>query len=498
MNTPTPMMRQYLDIKNSNKDSILFFRMGDFYEMFFEDAVVASKILGITLTSRDKKKDGGIPMCGIPYHAAASYIPKLLKEGRKVAICEQVEDAKGVKGIVKREVTRIITPGVPLDEALIDAKSNNYLSSVFISNNEKGGGLAFIDVTTGEFRLTEIEKWDEFLSELNKIEPKEVLLSEALKDSSVSTNIHDLMPSLSLTYLDGGLFDSQSAKRYLMEQYEVASLDGFGCSHLNGAVRAAGALLYYIRETQKQRSVHIKPPLSYHNKEFMILDSNTLQNLELVRSVKDGAKRGSLLGVIDKTRTAIGGRKIREALLFPLMDISKIKKRQDAVEALISENRLREDMQEELKEFHDLERIIARLALLRVSPRDLVALKDSLKKVPEIKAILEPFDPVLLREVYTGLEEMSELVHLIEEVITDDPPMSIKDGGFIRDGYNKDLDELKDIKKNSRDWIVGLENREKKRTGITSLKIRYNKVFGYYIEITKTNLSLVPDNYIRR
>lgn len=496
MTNLTPMMKQYLDIKNNHRDAILFFRMGDFYEMFFEDAQVASKVLGITLTSRERKKENAIPMCGVPHHAAPSYINKLIQEGCKVALCEQIEEPGAGKNIVRREVTRIVTPGIPFDEGLLDARNNNYLTSVFFSKSKLG--LAFIDITTGEFKLTELEGTKELLIEMSRIEPKEVLLSECLKNSCLVDEITSIMPSIHFTYIDERRFELQATERYLLEQYSVATLDGFGCAGLKEGLKAAGALLYYVRDVQKRESVHIKVPLTYQSRDYLSIDSNSLRNLELLCLIRDKIKKGSLLAILDKTKTALGGRKLKEYLLFPLMDVNEIKRRQDTIGALLKERINREDMQERLEGFYDLERIIAKVSMFSANPRDLVALKDSLKKIPAIKDLLQHFNESLLKEIYDGLDDLKEVTELIDSAIVDEPPINYKEGGFIRSGYNQELDEIRNLRRSGKEWITSFEREEKERTGIASLKVRYNKVFGYYIEVTKANLSSVPDSYIRK
>ncbi len=497
MTNLTPMMQQYLNIKNNHRDAILFFRMGDFYEMFFEDAELASKVLGITLTSRERKKENAIPMCGVPHHAAPTYINKLVKEGCKVALCEQIEEAGTGKNIVKREVTRVVTPGIPFDEGLLEASNNNYLSSVFISKSKLG--LAFIDITTGEFKLTELEGTKELLIEISRMEPKEVLLSEQLKNSSLVEEITGIMPVVLFTYIDERRFEQQSAEKYLLEQYGVSTLDGFGCDGLKEGLRAAGALLYYVREIQKRESVHIKVPLTYGNKDYMSIDSNSLRNLELLCLIRDKNKRGSLLAILDKTKTASGGRKLKEYLLFPLMDVTEIKRRQDAIGALLEGRVDREDMQARLEGFYDLERIVSKVSMSRANPRDLVALKGSLRRIPDIKNLLHNYNNgSLLKEIADGLDDLKEVTALIDSAIVDEPPLNFKEGGFIRPAYNQELDEIRNLRKNGKEWITCLEREEKEKTGISSLKVRYNRVFGYYIEVTKANLSSVPDNYIRK
>lgn len=501
----TPAMRQYMDIKETCKDAILFFRMGDFYEMFFEDAKTASKALNITLTTRDRNKENPVPMCGVPFHAAAGYIAKLVAEGHKVAVCEQAEDlplspslrgTKGeAKGIIKREVTRIITPGVVLEEELLDAKSNNFIAS--LTWNGRMGGLSCMDVTTGEFKIAEFSETGSLLEEIKRIEPKELLIAEDLINNPQLASC--LLPLAShVSPLNGCNVSYDDAVYGLTEHFQVLSLDGFGCGSLNEGVKAAWIVLKYVKETQKNALPHIKHISTYHPNQFMVIDSMTKKNLEIVESIRYGSKRGALLGLVDKTKTAMGGRRIRAWLDCPLKDVAEINRRLDAVEELSGEKPLREEVQAHLVKVYDMERLIVRAALGTASPRDMVSLKDSLKTIPQIKNFLKTFHSSLLKGIHHGLDDVKDACGLIEAGIIDSPPVLVREGGFIREGFNAELDELRAMMRHGRDWIARFEADEKKRTGINSLKVRYNKIFGYYIEITKVNLKEAPSYYIRK
>jgi len=495
-NSLTPAMRQYLEIKETCKDAVLFFRMGDFYEMFFEDAKFAAKTLNITLTTRDRNKENAIPMCGVPYHAANNYIAKLVKEGHKVAVCEQVEDPKEAKGIVRREVTRIITPGVALDEELLDAKSNNFIASVTWNGNI--GGLSYMDVTTGEFKVTEFSDEDSLLEEIKRIEPKELLIPEELSRSKGFTELTKVMDGIRITSQSSNNLRYDDAVQGITGHFQVHSLDGFGCSGLGEGIRAAWSVLRYVKETQRGILPHIKKVAPYYQHHFMVIDSMTKKNLELVENIRHGAKKGTLLGLIDKTKTAMGGRKLRVWLDYPLKDVSEINRRLDAVQELLGEKLVREEIQACMVKVYDIERLAVRTALNTANPRDTVSLKDSLKTIPKIKGLLKSFNSAILKGIYLGLDEVKEVSELIEAAIVDLPPVAVREGGYIREGFNRELDELRAIIRDGRDWIVRFEAHERKKTGINSLKVRFNKVFGYYIEITRANLTQVPSDYSRK
>lgn len=486
----TPAMRQYLDIKGQNTDAIIFFRMGDFYEMFYDDAVVASRELGIALTSRDRERS--IPMCGVPYHAAASYIARLVKTGHKVAVCEQVEDPKASKGIVERAVTRVITPGIAFDDELLEPRANNFIASVFIDSD--GTGLAYMDVTTGEFRVTEGLSAEGLVDELKRVRPLELLLDEKataaldLKNTSIKKH----------TILEVYEFNLETSLKCLNGHFKTASLDGFGCAGFSSGVRAAGALLKYIKETQRSGLGHVKSITPYFTHDYLVMDHSTLKNLEVVENIRSGARSGTLLELLDKTRTAMGARRLKAWLLRPLKDSKNIRARLSAVEEFTENPDLTEKLSGLLSGVYDLERLTSRVSLKIAGPRDISALRDSLEKLPLVLEVLGCFSSPLVRELAEGIDPLPEAVSLVNDALVDSPPASIKDGGVIREGYDRDLDDLREAGSGGKDWIARLEAEERKRTGISSLKVGYNRVFGYYIEVTRTNLANVPPEYQRK
>ena len=486
----TPAMRQYLEIKALHNDSILFFRMGDFYEMFFDDARAASAVLGIALTSRDRERD--IPMCGVPYHAAAGYVAKLVREGYKVAICEQTEDPAQAKGIVERAVTKVITPGIALDDELLDPKANNFIAAAF--PGEKGSGFSYMDISTGEFRATRTADIPSLIEEIRRLRPLELLLPEggherfSLPDSPVKK----------ISELPQRSFELSGAEEGLKRHFGVATLDGFGCTSMPEAVRAAGALLGYIRESQKTELGHVRKLSPYYTDDFLVMDSSTSRNLEVTRNMRTGDRDGTLLAAIDRTRTAMGARRLKSWLLHPLKDVNEINGRLDAVSELIEARELRSSIQDAMTRVYDLERLTARLTLGAAGPRDLVSLKDSLQKVPLIKDYMRMLSSEMLSSLVISIDEVKEASERIEKALVDSPPFSVKDGGVIRGGYSPELDELRRIGSGGKDNIASLEARERGRTGINTLKVGYNRVFGYYIEVTKSNLANVPADYIRK
>ncbi len=491
----TPMLRQYLNIKKNNKDTILFFRLGDFYEMFFDDAKLASKILEIVLTSRDGGEGRKIPMCGIPYHAAENYISKLIKSGHKVAICEQVEDARKAKGLVKREIVKTITPGTVLSSSMLDVKSNNYLGAIVLS--DKKFALAISDLSTGEFKSAEFSDYAKFLDEIRRVNPKEIILPNSLmqnekikKDISISCPV--------LTPYDDWHFDEESANSVLTQHFKTQSMDGFGCRDFPAAICCGGALLEYIKDIQQISPTHINDFKIYSTSDFMILDSATQRNLELVETIHAHGKKGTLLDTLDATLTPMGARLLRTWIIQPLRDSAEINNRLDAVSEFVNSTDVNDKIRAVIKHISDIERIISRVNCGLANGRDLIGLRESLKKVPQVKEIIKQFKVPMLKNVYEDLQDVSELVSLLDKAIVDEPPISIRDGNIIKQGFDAGLDEIRQVSKGGKDWIKSLQVEEIQRTGIKSLKVRYNKVFGYYIEITKTNLNMVPDNYIRK
>lgn len=492
------MMRQYLEIKAEHPDAILFFRLGDFYEMFLEDAVTASKILDITLTSRNKNSDGtDVPMCGIPYHSAAPYLAKLVEAGQKVAICEQVEDPKTVKGIVKRKVVRVVTPGLVMDGDTLTPKENNYLLSLFSLSGEVWG-LSTLDITTGEFRVTELKGRESLIAEIVCINPREILLSEELRESPLLSGLAHAVDGASLSYLAEWVYDPDYAKRLFTSQFGVQSPDSLGCGKLKEGFLAACAVLHYLQETQKSAVGHITGITPYTTSEFLVLDESTRRNLELTATLSENRKKGSLLGLLDRTVTAMGGRKVKHWINYPLVSIEKINERLDGVAELLKSQGQRCEILSQLSGVHDLERLNGRISLASAGAKDLVALKESLLRLPALLAALNGSESALLQQIYRDTDPLQDVVDLILCGIVENPPFLLRDGGIIADGYNPELDDLRSISREGKGFIARLEAQEKSRTGISSLKIRYNKVFGYYIEVTKSNLSGIPEHYVRK
>jgi DNA mismatch repair protein MutS len=491
MNDMTPMLKQYLMIKDEHPDAILFFRLGDFYEMFFDDAKTASKILGITLTSRGSYNGQRVPMCGVPHHSARSYVAKLIESGWKVAICEQIEDPKMSKGIVKREVIRVVTPGSVVEEVEVDRESNVYMAA--ISGKESPYGLAHLELSTGEFRLTEAEEWDELLAELARIKPAELLVLQK----------HDLskrrgLSSYRVETLSSEAFEEGGAAALLKEQLGVKSLAGFGCENMIQGVIAAGALVHYIKKTQKANPAHIKEIFTYRLGEFMFLDESTTVNLELFRTMRRHAEKGSLFHILNKTSTPMGARQLKKWIGYPLLDLREIRRRLAAVASLKEDRIFREEIKEQLEGIYDIERLNGRISLGRANARDMVALLASVRPLPGLKARLGRSASELLADIASQLDTLDDIADLIRRAIADDPPVSIKEGGLIRKGYHEELDRLLEATRNGKTWIAELAASEQKRTGISSLRVGYNRVFGYYIEVSKANLHLVPSDYVRK
>ena len=491
MTQATPMLRQYLGIKGQYPDAILFFRMGDFYEMFFEDAETASRLLGITLTSRGTHNGEKIPMCGVPYHSARSYLGKLVEQGRKVAICDQVEDPRAAKGIVRREVTRVVTPGSVLEDEGMEGARNLFMAAV--ASEPGRWGLAHVDLSTGEFRITETGEREELFGELSRIDPAEVLIP----DGDPVLGEPDLA-GYRVERLDPVDFDRSRAEALLLEQLDVRSLDGFGCQSMRQGIVAAGAAVHYLRKTQKVSPGHVRDLVTYHLGGFMFLDESTTRNLELFRTIRGDTGKGTLLHVLDRTVTPMGGRLLRRWIAYPLLDLERIQLRLAAVTSLFEDRMLREAVREQLQGMYDLERLNGRISLGRANARDLVALKTSLWRLPGLKEALKGSASETLEGISNDLDPLEDVASVIDKAIRDEPPLTLKEGGFIREGTHPELDELIRLTRDGKGWISDLAAREQERSGIGSLKVGYNKVFGYYIEVSKANLSRVPQDYIRK
>ncbi len=491
MSNETPLMKQYREIKEENRDSILFFRLGDFYEMFFEDAVIASKELGITLTSRNKEKGQDVPLAGIPYHSSASYIAKLVRKGYKVAVCEQVEDPKTAKGIVKREVVKVITPGTVIDTDYLDDKSNNYLLCVYIKGDR--AGIAYVDITTGEFRSTEIAGEDiisRALNEVHKISPNEIIVEEktyeAFSDKFKNYAAVSEMTMQTVPFV-------KKSEDILKDYFRVISLESYGLKGKNEAVVAGAMVLEYVLELQKYNELPINK-ISYDNREdHMELNLTTQRNLELIQNQREKSNMGTLLWVLDSCQTSMGTRMLKNFIKNPLLKVDAIEKRQEDIGYFIDEVLVREEIRERLKDVYDIERLIGKVIMGTENGRDLIALKKSIRGALEIVKILGN------RQLFkTDLEKLVEIYNIIEKAVTEEPPFSVREGGMIKSGYNQELDELHNLSKSGKNYILEIETRERERTGIKTLKVKYNKVFGYFIEVTRANSSLVPEDYIRK
>jgi len=497
LNGLTPMMQQYLTIKQQYRDCILFFRLGDFYEMFFEDAEEASKVLEITLTGRDGGLEQRIPMCGVPYHSADNYIARLVNRGYKVAICEQVEDPKEAKGIVKRDVVRIITPGTILDTNVLDEKQHNYIISI---TWEEGYGLAVADVTTGFFAVTEMtgrRALSKLLDEVSRLHPAEIILDDRLEQEPLVEHLRGLGRGV-VSFYPAAVYKHQNAFDTLCRHFGTTSLDGYGCKEYPIGTCAAGALLDFLHETQKNDLTHLNKLNVYTTNSFMFLDSATRRNLELTRTIRDGSRKGTLLWVLDYTVTAMGGRLLKNWLEQPLIEAAAIRGRLEANEELGRDTFLRIDLVEMMKSIYDLERLVGRVAYGTANARDLVALKVSLAVLPKIRTLLANTRSAFLQTLYKELDPLEDIHSLIEEAIVEDPPFSVREGGLIKAGFHPEIDQLRIATIEGKQWIAALEASERDRTGIKSLKVGYNKVFGYYIEVTRSNLKAVPDDYIRK
>lgn len=492
----TPMMQKYMETKAEYPDCILFYRLGDFYEMFFEDALTASRELEITLTGKSCGLEERAPMCGVPYHAVETYLSKLVAKGYKVAICEQVEDPKLAKGLVKREVVRIVTPGTNLNMQSLEESKNNYL--MCITYTPTGIGMAAADVTTGDFYMTEVEDLRRLMDELMKYEPSEIICNDAFLVSGIDVGDLRGRMHIAVSSADAHYFDDQTCVQCILRHFKMKSLIGLGLEDFPTGTIAAGALLHYLYDTQKTDLNHITHINSYLASKFMLLDSSTRRNLELAETLREKQKRGSLLWVLDKTKTAMGARTLRSYLEQPLIEKSEMEKRLDAIEELNQDAVSRDELREYLNPIYDLERLLGKVTYKTANPRDLLAFRNSLEMLPPIKKVLAGFEKELLGKIAEDLDGLEDLYALIDQAIEEEPPITIREGGIIKDGYDETIDMLRSAKRDGKMWLAQLEEHDRERTGIKNLKIKYNKVFGYYFEVTNSFKDLVPEDYIRK
>ena len=492
----TPMMQHYLKTHEEYKDCILFYRLGDFYEMFFDDAKVISKELELTLTGKSCGAEERAPMCGIPYHAAETYLTRLVKKGYKVAICEQVEDPKLAKGMVKREVTRVVTPGTTLNAQALDETKNNYIMCIAYIGDHYG--ISSADITTGDYYVTEVDSERKLLDEVNKYQPTEIICNEAFYISGIDIDDMKNRMGIVIYSLDAWYFSDETAQMTLKDHFKVRDLEGLGLADYDSGVVAAGALLKYLYETQKTTLSNLVAIHPYTTGKFMIIDSSTRRNLELVETLREKQKRGSLLWVLDKTRTAMGARTLRSFVEQPLIERTEIEERYDAIDEFNTNAITREEIREYLNPVYDLERLITRVTYQTANPRDLIAFRNSIHMLPPIKTLMSDFQSPLLKRLYEQLDTLDELYELIERSIAEEPPLTLHDGGILKEGYNEEVDRLRKAKTDGKSWLADLEAKEREKTGIKNLKIKYNKVFGYYLEVTNSFKDLVPDYFTRK
>lgn len=492
----TPMMQHYLKTHEEYKDCILFYRLGDFYEMFFNDAKVVSKELELTLTGKSCGAEERAPMCGIPYHAAETYLTRLVKKGYKVAICEQVEDPKLAKGMVKREVTRVVTPGTTLNAQALDETKNNYIMCIAYIGDHYG--ISSADITTGDYYVTEVDSERKLLDEVNKYQPTEIICNEAFYISGIDIDDMKNRMGIVIYSLDAWYFSDETAQMTLKDHFKVRDLEGLGLADYDSGVVAAGALLKYLYETQKTTLSNLVAIHPYTTGKFMIIDSSTRRNLELVETLREKQKRGSLLWVLDKTRTAMGARTLRNFVEQPLIERTEIEERYDAIDEFNTNAITREEIREYLNPVYDLERLITRVTYQTANPRDLIAFRNSIHMLPPIKTLMSDFQSPLLKRLYEQLDTLDELYELIERSITEEPPLTLHDGGILKEGYNEEVDRLRKAKTDGKSWLADLEAKEREKTGIKNLKIKYNKVFGYYLEVTNSFKDMVPDYFTRK
>ncbi len=492
----TPMMQKYIETKKEYADCILFYRLGDFYEMFFEDAKCVSKELELTLTGKSCGLKERAPMCGVPFHSAEGYITRLVSKGYKVAVCEQVEDPKLAKGLVKREVIRVVTPGTNCNLTSLDEGRNNYLMGIVSMDDLYG--LSVVDVTTGEYLLTEVDTSGKLLDEINKFMPSEIICNDSFYISGIDLEDLSGRMGISISALAPHYFDEELCEKALCRHFSVSSLDGLGLKDYSIGITAAGAVMEYLMETQKNSLAHILSLVPYQTGKYMILDRNTRRNLELVETLREKQKRGSLLWVLDKTKTAMGARKLRSSLEQPLIDKDEIVKRHDAIDELNENMITREELREYLNPIYDLERLLSKISYKSANPRDLTAFHSSLQMLPHILFLCQNFKSRLFQEFSQKLDPLEDLCSLIASAIEEEPPLALHDGGIIRDGYDGQVDKLRAAKSDGKTWLATLETEERERTGIKNLKIKFNRVFGYYLEVTNSYKQLVPENWIRK
>ena len=492
----TPMMKQYMETKSQYQDCILFYRLGDFYEMFFDDALTASRELEITLTGKNCGQEERAPMCGVPYHAVEGYLNKLVSKGYKVAICEQVEDPKQAKGIVKREVVRIVTPGTNLDAQALDETKNNYIMCiVYIADRY---GISVADISTGEYLVTELPDSSRLMDEISRFVPAEIICNEAFYMSGMDLDGLKDRFGVTIYSLESWYFDDSLCREKLLEHFHVSGFGGLGLEDYDCGIISAGALLQYLLETQKNSLSNLTHITPYVTGKYMLLDSATRRNLELCDTLREKQKRGSLLWVLDKTKTAMGARMLRKYVEQPLISKKDIVLRLDAVEELKNQAISREEIREYLSPVYDMERLLTKITYGTANPRDLTAFKTSLEMLPPVRYLLEEMQSDLLKEIHEDMDSLEDLCTLLRSAIRDEPPIAMKEGNIIRDGYNEEVDKLRRAKSDGKDWLAKLENEEREKTGIKNLRIKYNKVFGYYLEVTNSYKSMVPDYYTRK
>jgi len=490
----TPLMAQFHKVKKDHPDTILLFRVGDFFETFEEDAKTASKVLGITLTKRANGKASSVPLAGFPHHAIDTYLPKLVKAGFRVAVCEQVENPKFAKGLVKREVVEVVTPGVVFSDKLLEHKKNNFLAAIYLEDNS--AGISYCDISTGEFFTFETSIL-KIAEQIEIIAPAEIIVAKMQKDE-VEVLVKRLQLNIILTKIDDWVFNDEYAKDNLKEQFKTQTLKGFGIEHLSSGIISSGAILHYLKDTQKSNLTHLTKVSLYNPSEYMYLDLSTKRNLEILFTMQDGQREGSLISVLDRTKTAMGARLLKKWINAPLRIKDQIDKRLECVEDFYKNKSLRNNLQNEFKEIGDLERLISKICTNRANPRELVYLKNSLRKIPLVKQLLDQSNSEIVRIINSKLLDLDEVFEKVELAIVDDPPIALSDGGIIRTGFSPELDELRDLSLNAKNWIANMQKSERERSNIPSLKVSYNRVFGYYIEISNTHKNKIPENYIRK